>query len=243
MRPIAKLKESPKGRPATSQRRAGTRARRRGRRAAISQATRRTSRSSGLCSVVSRWASAAIRPSSVRMPVAKTSARASPPMHVVPLKTRSRASISGPVVSIRSAERYTGCDSPVSAERSSSTPPVEQPGVGRDRGRLPEDDDVAGHEARRVDVLLRPVADRRSPGAGGSGAAPRPRARPGVSCMNAKPALRTTTTTIAIPSGTIPATKARADAAQRSNARGWLTWRTICAGQWERVRRSRTFGP
>ena len=41
----------------------------------------------------------------------------------------------------------------------------------------------------------------------------------------------------------IPATKARIEAAQRSNARGWPTWRGIGVGQRARVRRSRTFGP
>ena len=54
---------APSGRPATSHA-TGRNATpdRRPRRAAISQATRRTWRSSGLCSVVARWDSAAIRP-------------------------------------------------------------------------------------------------------------------------------------------------------------------------------------
>ena len=58
---------------------------------AISHATRRTCASSGLSSFSTRSDSAAIRPSSVCMPVANTSARASPSVHVVPENTRSRA--------------------------------------------------------------------------------------------------------------------------------------------------------
>ena len=67
---------------------------------AINQATRLTCRSSGLSSRVVRWVSAAIRPSSVRAPVAVTTARASPPSQAVPLNTRFRAASLGPAVSI-----------------------------------------------------------------------------------------------------------------------------------------------
>ena len=59
---------------------------------AISHATRRTSRSSGLSPMPTRCDSDAMRPSSLCMPVANTTARASPPEQVVPLKTRSDAS-------------------------------------------------------------------------------------------------------------------------------------------------------
>ena len=90
---------------------------------AINHATRRTWASSGLSSTPTRSDSAAIRPSSVCIPVANTSASASPPTHDVPLKTSSRASSSGPVASAKSAERRTGCDSPVSVDRSTSTAP------------------------------------------------------------------------------------------------------------------------
>ena len=92
---------------------------------AMSHATRLTCRSSGLSSRPVRSDSAAIRPSSVRMPVAKTSALASPPVQLVPLNTRSRASSSDPPVSVRSADRYAGSDSPVSADRSTSIEPVQ----------------------------------------------------------------------------------------------------------------------
>ena len=92
---------------------------------AISQATRRTSRSSGLSSPT-RSESAAMRPSSVRMPVAKTTASASPPVQAVPLNTRSRASRNPTSISVSSAERNTGSDSPVNAAVSSSTDPASR---------------------------------------------------------------------------------------------------------------------
>ncbi len=128
IRPIANLNASASGKPAASQpigRKASpaTTATR-----AISQATRRTWRSSGLSSVSTRSVSAAMRPSSVCMPVLTTSAFASPPTQDDPLNTRFRASIRGPLVSRSSTERYTGCDSPVSVERStSSAPSIRRP--------------------------------------------------------------------------------------------------------------------
>ena len=103
--PIANLNASFTGNPATSQpmgrkaRPASTAT------TLINQATRRTSRSSGLKLTSTRSLSAAILPSSVRIPVATTSAFASPPTQPVPLKTTSRASISGPVRSRSSEER------------------------------------------------------------------------------------------------------------------------------------------
>ena len=90
---------------------------------AISQATRRTWRSSGLCSGLTRSDRAAMRPSSVRMPVATTMALASPPVQVVPLNTRSLACSSGTPESAQSAERATGTDSPVRVEVSTSIVP------------------------------------------------------------------------------------------------------------------------
>ncbi len=91
--------------------------------AAISHATLRTWRSSGLRSTSTRCESAAIRPSSVCMPVAKTSARASPSVQVAPMNARSRAAKRGTPTSTSSAERITGADSPVRVDISSSTAP------------------------------------------------------------------------------------------------------------------------
>ena len=49
--------------------------------------------------------------------------RASPPVQLVPEKTRSRACISGMFVSVAAADRSTGIDSPVSADVSTSIAP------------------------------------------------------------------------------------------------------------------------
>ena len=123
MRPIAKLKASPRGgrrraKPTGRNASPPTRATR-----AISQATRRTSTLErallGRVPLGERRDPPELGPHAGREDEGPGLAAEA----VVPLKTRSRASSSGPVVSIRSAERYTGCDSPVSAERSSSTPP------------------------------------------------------------------------------------------------------------------------
>ncbi len=91
---------------------------------AITQAIRRTWRSSGLCSTSWHVDKAAIRPSSVCMPVAWTTAVASPPRQVVPLKSRSGACRYGTARSERFADRSTASDSPVSMEASTSTDPV-----------------------------------------------------------------------------------------------------------------------
>ena len=90
-----------------------------------------------------------MRPSSVRMPVAEH-AVASPPVQAVPLNTRSRASRQrhvGP--SSVGRPRKAGSDSPVSVERSTSSAPVEQPGVGADALALVDGEHVAGHEPAR----------------------------------------------------------------------------------------------
>ena len=91
--------------------------------AAMNQATRRTCVSSGLSSRSTRSDSAAMRPSSVCIPVAKTTACASPSVQDVPENTTSRAWSSGPPLSCAPAARNAGTDSPVSVERSTSTPP------------------------------------------------------------------------------------------------------------------------
>ena len=105
IRPIAKLSASLSGSPAASHP-IGRKAKpARTATSAISQATRRTCCSRGLSSVSTRSVRAAIRPSSVCIPVLTTSALASPPTHDEPLNTRLRASISGPEASSASAER------------------------------------------------------------------------------------------------------------------------------------------
>ncbi len=63
--------------------------------AAINHATRRTWRSSGLSARRTRADNAAMRPSSVCLPVACTTASADPPVHTVPLKINSGDESSG----------------------------------------------------------------------------------------------------------------------------------------------------
>jgi hypothetical protein len=91
--------------------------------AAISHATLFTWRCSGLISGLTRWESAAIRPSCVLIAVANTTASASPAVHSVPANTTSSDSSSAGVRRTAAALRTTGCDSPVSAAMSTSSEP------------------------------------------------------------------------------------------------------------------------
>ena len=86
--------------------------------------------------------------------------RAPPPVQLVPLKTRSRASSSGSVAgSPGAAERETGTDSPVSVDMSTSSAPVEQARVGRDTLSLLEHHHVARARAPRASTTAAsPVA-------------------------------------------------------------------------------------
>ena len=122
-RPIAKVTASSSGSPATVAPISRKTPPARTAISAISFATLLTWTWSGLSSARTRWVRAAIRPSSVCMPVAKTTASASPAVHSVPEKTRSSASSSEAVRSPAAALRETGCDSPVSGEASISTEP------------------------------------------------------------------------------------------------------------------------
>ncbi len=81
------------------------------------------------------------------MPVAKTSARASPPVQVVPLKTRSRAWSSGtPGVDAARPSATTGIDSPVRVEHVDLDRALDQARVGGDAVALLDQQDVAGDE-------------------------------------------------------------------------------------------------
>ena len=138
-----------------------------------------------------------MRPSSVCMPVAKTSASASPPMQVVPLKTRSRASRSGPALSANSAERYTGCDSPVSVDMSTSSAPSSRRASAETRSpssitiTSPGTSCTASTDGRRPSRSTVACCGRYPCSASTARSACR-------SWTNAKTALRTMTATIAI---------------------------------------------
>ena len=98
-----------------------------------------------------------MRPSSVCIPVAKTSAAASPPTHVGAAEDEvARLEQPARSESSNSAARRTGCDSPVSVDRSTSSRAFEQPGVGGDPVALVDQEDVARHQRDGVDPLRAP---------------------------------------------------------------------------------------
>ena len=104
-RPMANSRASPSGSPAANVPSSRKSAPADTATIAISQATRLTWISSGLSSRSTRWDRAAMRPSSVRIPVAKTRPRPSPAVQVVPLKTRSAASSGDAACATRFAAR------------------------------------------------------------------------------------------------------------------------------------------
>ena len=124
---------------------------------AISQVARLTWRSSGLSSGPARWLSAAIRPSSVRIPVAVTSASASPPVQAVPLNTTSLACSSGTEVSAgRRAgyrHRLAGQRGHVDLDRAG-----HQARVRADAFPFLDQQDIAGYQQPGLDLLPLPVA-------------------------------------------------------------------------------------
>ena len=171
---------------------------------AISQATRRTCRSSGLCSVVTRSDSAAIRPSSVCVPVANTTARAVPATQEVPLNTTSTASISRTCTAEGSACRDTGWDSPVRADTSASTAPDSSLASAEIRSPSSITSTSPGTSSSARTVVRRP--SRSTAACGGRKPRSASTARSACcSCAKARPALSTITATIAAPNTGVPA--------------------------------------
>ncbi len=147
--------------------------------AAISHATRRTCRSSGLSSRPTRCDSAAMRPSSVRMPVANTSAARLAAEAAGAAEHAGRARSSRSVARAVSPRRaVTGTDSPRQRGQVDLDRALEQAGVGRDAVALLDQITSPGTSSARLDGaspsvtqddrLLRQVA----------APAPRPLARP-----------------------------------------------------------------
>ena len=98
-------------------------------------------------------------PARFRIPVAKTSARASPPVQSVPLKTRSRAWISGrsgieQVGGAGRGRRLAGQRRHVDLDRA-----LDQPRVGGDSLALGDREDVARNEPGGVDLVELAVAE------------------------------------------------------------------------------------
>ena len=165
----------------------GTRGRRRRRRARSARRRGAPARSSGLSSTSTRCESAAIRPSSVCIPVAKTSARASPP-------TQRRAAedeVAAPRAAGRSCRRARprgapAATRPVSVDRSTSTAPSSSRASAEIRSPSTTSRTSPGHELARVDRRALAVAEHSRLQRAGSAAAPRPRARPAAPATNAK---------------------------------------------------------
>ena len=131
---------------------------------AISHATRRTSRSRGLSSTPVRCDSAAIRPSSVRIPVATATPVASPTVHVAPVKSmfgdsRSDRPRSGCAGLPRHGHRLPGDRGHVDLDGAG-----QHADVGGDAVALLDHHDVARHDEPGVDRLAPPVAKHRGLG-------------------------------------------------------------------------------
>ncbi len=170
---------------------------------AISHATLRTCPSSGLCSRSTRSDSDAIRPSSVCMPVAYTSARASPSVQFVPENTRSRAS----------QQRHPAVEQLRRRGRPAATRPSASRGPPRCRlragGRRPRCGRPPRRRARRRARGVAPRSASTRPSrstfaCGGRYAASASTARSAcISWRNANTALITITTTIATATASI----------------------------------------
>jgi len=241
-RPIAKFRVSPIGRPAPSVPR--------GMKAtpipiatiAISRATRFTCFSSGDSSARTDCDRAAIRPSSVRMPVVCTTATASPWVQVVPLKSRSEASSSELRPPSSRSLRVTGTDSPVRVERSICTLPdrMRQSAETRSPSAImitsPRTSSRASIWRDTPSLTTRACSGRYADRASTARSACR-------SWRKAKAALMRTTRTMASARAGVPLSAAMTAASQSSSASGCTSWRASAAGQVRRVRRSSSLGP
>lgn len=210
--------------------------------AAISQATFFTCRSSGLSSRLTRAVNAAMRPSSVCIPVAVTTARPWPPVHTVPLNTTSRASSSGPATSGASAERETGADSPVSVDRSTSRAPAIRRASAQMLSPSATTSTSPGTNALAGTSWSRP--SRQTCARAGRNAASASTAFSAcTSWKNANAAFKTITAAIAIASEAVPLAQASTPATARTKARGWVTCRTSSAGHCLFPRPASALGP
>ena len=173
-----------------------------------------------------------MRPSSVCIPVAKTTPRASPPTQVVPLKTTSRASSSGPwlVAGRRRAEdglRLAGQRRQVDLERALGA------AARRPRpGRPPRASRMSpGTSGARVDTVAAGRRGPPSPAAAGSGASA---STARSACRSWRTRTRRSATIDgddAPPSTGVPARSASAAATHSSSASGCVSWCSSSRGQ------------
>ena len=210
--------------------------------AAINQATLRTCVSSGLGSSLTRSDNAAMRPSSVRIPVANTTPRACPPVALVPLKSRSCAAIRATLASIRSAERSTGADSPLSVERSTSTAPeIKRMSAAM---RSPSSTSTMSPGTSSTAVISCEVRSRSTRAFCGRNCAKASTARSACICwIRANSAFSAITSSTAMATVSLPTANDSAAASHSSSASGWLSWRASSAGHFIPPRRCSSFGP
>ncbi len=197
---------------------------------ALMMATRRTCRSSGLGSRPTRSDSAAMRPSSVVIPVASTSARASPDVHSVPLNT-----VSGAV-------RGTGADSPVRAEISTSISPETRRASADIRSPSPTRTRSPGTRSAASTVAATPSRTTRAVMGMKAASASTDRSAC-LSCRKAKTAFSSTTAMTAMAMAHWDVAIARAAATHSNRASGCTSCSRARRGQVAPARRRITLGP
>ncbi len=198
--------------------------------------------SSGLSLRPARWLRAAIRPSSVCIPVAVTRASPSPPVQAVPLKITSAACSSGTPASAGPAERVTGTDSPVSVDMSTSRVPFIRRASAQTLSPSSTSRTSPGTSSRAWISWRAP--SRSTLACSGRNAARASTARSAcISCANATPAFSKITAAIAIASRGVPLTQASTAATASRTASGWVNCAASSPGQRRPPRRASSFGP
>ena len=183
-----------------------------------------------------------MRPSSVRIPVAKTTPRACPPVALVPLNSRSCAAIRATLGSIRSAERSAGADSPLSVERSTSTAPaIRRMSAAM---RSPSSTSTTSPGTSSTATISCGVSSRRTRTFCGRNWARASTARSAcISWIRANSAFSAITSSTAIATVSLPTANDSAAASHKSSASGWVSWRASSAGHFNPPRRCSSFGP
>ena len=186
---------------------------------AMIQVALRTLSSNGLGSLVPRCDNAAMRPSSVCMPVWVTTVIASPPVQVVPLKISSRASRIEPVTMPASGDRVTGRDSPVKADRSTLTEPSMIRASAQTRSPSATTCTSPGTRSR-AGIWVRTPFRMTVAVTGRNAASASTACSACISWAKAKPALSRITSTTATDRAGVPPTHARTAAIAKSTASG-----------------------
>ena len=167
-----------------------------------------------------------------------------PPCRSCREKTRSRASSSGTLVSSSSAARRAGHDSPVSVERSTSTPPSAAGRRRRSRSPSSISSTSPGHEPRRLDDLLAPVAQDLRRSAAGSAASASTARSACSSCAKANSGVDQDHDDDRDRHRHDPGQPRREPRRPRAAAAsGWVNWRASSRGQRRPPRRAQHVGP